>query len=171
MKLARGIVSILMFMLLLSFMSLPIFAMQTQSDGTTGSSEQSGVGSQQNVSGTLETGSDETTSASSENLASQDSSISQNSEISLPEVSVGSEVAGIISKGTDVTPSNNTQTWLGIVFWICIAIGILIIVVVIVAATRKTPTGGTGKKRYERKPLTPKGKRILNEKYYRNIKK
>ena len=51
------------------------------------------------VSGTLETGSDETTSASSENLASQDSSISQNSEISLPEVSVGSEVAGIISKG------------------------------------------------------------------------
>ena len=114
MKLARGIVSILMFMLLLSFMSLPIFAMQTQSDGTTGSSEQSGVGSQQNVSGTLETGSDETTSASSEKLASQDSSISQNSEISLPEVSVGSEVAGIISKGTDVTPSNNTQTWLGI---------------------------------------------------------
>lgn len=91
-------------------------------------------------------GSDETTSASSEKLASQDSSISQNSEISLPEVSVGSEVAGIISKGTDVTPSNNTQTWLGIVFWICIAIGILIIVVVIVAAIRKTPTGGTRQK-------------------------
>ena len=48
---------------------------------------------------------------------------------------------------------------------------ILIVVVVIVAATRKPPKGGTGKKRYERKPMTPKGKRILNEKYYRNIKK
>ena len=113
----------------------------------------------------METGSVETTSVSSENSTSQDSGIS------LPEVSVGSEAAGIISKGTDITPSNTTQTWLGIVFWICIAIGILIIVVVIVAATRKPPKGGTGKKRYERKPMTPKGKRILNEKYYRNIKK
>ena len=123
------------------------------------------AGSEQNVSGTMETGSEETTSVSSENSTSQDSGIS------LPEVSVGSEAAGIISKGTDITPSNTTQTWLGIVFWICIAIGILIIVVVIVAATRKPPKGGTGKKRYERKPMTPKGKRILNEKYYRNIKK
>ncbi len=165
MKLTRGIVSILMFMLLLSLMSLPVFAMQAQSNGRTGSSEQSGVGSEQNVSGTMETGSVETTSVSSENSTSQDSGIS------LPEVSVGSEAAGIISKGTDITPSNTTQTWLGIVFWICIAIGILIIVVVIVAATRKPPKGGTGKKRYERKPMTPKGKRILNEKYYRNIKK
>ncbi|MFR1215010.1 MAG: hypothetical protein ACLSCV_10160 [Acutalibacteraceae bacterium] len=117
-----------------------------------------------NVSGTMETGSEETTSVSSENSTSQDSGIS------LPKFSVGSEAAGI-SKGTDITPSNTTQTWLGIVFWICIAIGILIIVVVIVAATRKPPKGGTGKKRYERKPMTPKGKRILNEKYYRNIKK
>ena len=147
MKLTRGIVSILMFMLLLSLMSLPVFAMQAQSNGRTGSS------------------------VSSENSTSQDSGISQSSEISLPEVSVGSEAAGIISKGTDITPSNTTQTWLGIVFWICIAIGILIVVVVIVAATRKPPKGGTGKKRYERKPMTPKGKRILNEKYYRNIKK
>ena len=48
---------------------------------------------------------------------------------------------------------------------------VVIVVVVIVAATRKPPKGGTGKKRYERKPMTPKGKRILNEKYYRNIKK
>ena len=171
MKLTRGIVSILMFMLLLSLMSLPVFAMQAQSNGRTGSSEQSGVGSEQNVSGTMETGSEETTSVSSENSTSQDSGISQSSEMSLPEVSVGSEAAGIISKGTDITPSNSTQTWLGIVFWICIAIGILIVVVVIVAATRKPPKGGTGKKRYERKPMTPKGKRILNEKYYRNIKK
>ena len=54
MKLARGIVSILMFMLLFSFMSLPVFAMQTQSNGRTGSSEQSSVGSKQNVSGTME---------------------------------------------------------------------------------------------------------------------
>ena len=167
MKLARGIVSILMFMLLFSFMSLPVFAMQTQSNGRTGSSEQSSVGSKQNVSGTMETGSEETTSVSSEDSTSQDNSLSQSSEISLPEVSVDSEAAGIISKGTDVTPSNTTQTWLGVVFWICIAIGI----VVIVAATRKPPKGGTGKKRYERKPMTPKGKRILNEKYYRNIKK
>ena len=66
MKLARGIVSILMFMLLFSFMSLPVFAMQTQSNGRTGSSEQSSVGSKQNVSGTMETGSEETTSVSSE---------------------------------------------------------------------------------------------------------
>ena len=171
MKLARGIVSILMFMLLFSFMSLPVFAMQTQSNGRTGSSEQSSVRSKQNVSGTMETGSEETTSVSSEDSTSQDNSLSQSSEISLPEVSVDSEAAGIISKGTDVTPSNTTQTWLGVVFWICIAIGILIVVVVIVAATRKPPKGGTGKKRYERKPMTPKGKRILNEKYYRNIKK
>ena len=171
MKLARGIVSILMFMLLFSFMSLPVFAMQTQSNGRTGSSEQSSVGSKQNVSGTMETGSEETTSFSSEDSTSQDNSLSQSSEISLPEVSVDSEAAGIISKGTDVTPSNTTQTWFGVVFWICIAIGILIVVVVIVAATRKPPKGGTGKKRYERKPMTPKGKRILNEKYYRNIKK
>ena len=167
MKLTRRIVSILMFILLLSLMSLPVFAMQAQSSGKTGSSEQFGVGSEQNVSGTME----ETTSVLSENSTSQDSGISQSSEISLPEVSVGSEAAGIISKGTDITPSNTTQTWLGIVFWICIAIGILIVVVVIVAATRKPPKGGTGKKRYERKPMTPKGKRILNEKYYRNIKK
>lgn len=103
MKLARGIVSILMFMLLFSFMSLPVFAMQTQSNGRTGSSEQSSVGSKQNVSGTMETGSEETTSVSSEDSTSQDNSLSQSSEISLPEVSVDSEAAGIISKGTDVT--------------------------------------------------------------------
>ena len=108
MKLARGIVSILMFMLLFSFMSLPVFAMQTQSNGRTGSSEQSSVGSKQNVSGTMETGSEETTSFSSEDSTSQDNSLSQSSEISLPEVSVDSEAAGIISKGTDVTPSNTT---------------------------------------------------------------
>lgn len=102
MKLTRGIVSILMFMLLLSLMSLPVFAMQAQSNGRTGSSEQSGVGSEQNVSGTMETGSEETTSVSSENSTSQDSGISQSSEISLPEVSVGSEAAGIISKRTDI---------------------------------------------------------------------
>ena len=171
MKLAREIVSILMFMLLLSFMSLPVFAMQTQSNGRTGSSEQSSVGSEQNVSGTMETVSEETTSVSSENSTSQDSRVSQSSEISLPEVSVNSEAAGIISKGTNVTPSNTTQTWLGIVFWICIAIGILIVVVVIVAATRKPPKGGTGKRDMNADSMTPKGKRILNEKYYRNIKK
>ncbi len=118
----------------------------------------------------MEAGSEENV-VSSEDSTSQDNSLSQSSDISLPEVSVDSEAARIISKGTHVTPSNTTQTWLGVVFWICIAIGILIVVVVIVAATRKPPKGGTGKKRYERKPMTPKGKRILNEKYYRNIKK
>ncbi|MFR5068908.1 MAG: hypothetical protein ACLTE2_03025 [Eubacteriales bacterium] len=177
MKLARGIVSILMFMLLFSFMSLPVFAMQTQSNGRTGSSEQSSVGSKQNVSGTMETGSEETTSVSSEDSTSQDNSLSQSSEISLPEVSVDSEAAGIISKGTDATPSNNfrPQTWLGSCRGLdlyCNAFGISIVAVVIVAGkTRNLQSGGTGKKRYERKPMTPKGKRILNEKYYRNIKK
>lgn len=173
MKLARGIVSILMFMLLLSFMSIPVFAIQTQSSSgrTDTSSEQSNAGSRQKASETMESSSKETASVQSDNSALQNSSVSQSSEILLPEVSVDSEAAGIISKGTNVTPSNTTQTWLGIAFWICIAIGILIIVVVIVAATRKPPKGGTGKKRYERRPMTPKGKRILNEKYYRNIKK
>lgn len=173
MKLSRRIVSVLMFMLLLSFMSIPVFAMQTQSGSgrTDISSEQSNTSWGQSTSGTMEESNQETASSQSNSSAFQESSISSSSEISLPEVSVGSEAAGILSKGTDVTPSNTTQTWLGIVFWVCIAIGILIVVVVIVAATRKPPKGGTGKKRYERRPMTPKGKRILNEKYYRNIKK
>ena len=173
MKVARRMISVLMLILVTLLVGTPIFAMQTQSGSeiTGMDSEQSNTSMQQSMSGSMETSRTETGSVLSGNLENESRDIFQSDEISLPDVSVDSEIAGIISQGTNVTPSNTTQTLLGIVFWVCIVIGILVIVVVIIAATRKSPKGGTGKKRYERRPMTPKGKRILNEKYYRNIKK
>ena len=68
--------------------------------------------------------------------------------------------AGIISKGTDVTPSNTTQTWLGVVFWICIAIGILIVVVGDCGGNQKTSKEEPVKDMSETYDAK-KGKRIL----------
>ncbi len=172
MKSARNIAAVLLPVLLLAFMSIPVWAMQAQSGPESGGAVQSNTDSAQDTSQSApESGTEETASLLSDSAAGQESTLSSSSTISLPEVSVGSEAAGILSQGTDVTPPGTTQTWLGIVFWICIAVGIIIVVVVIAVANRKPPKGGTGRKRYERRPMTPKGKRILNEKYYRNIKK
>lgn len=170
-------VSILMVVLVALTASMAVFAMQsTQSFSHTSNTQQSSRTSssssaQSNINQQGDASGSTASKVGGDTSSQQSSSFNESDSISLPSVSVGSEVAGIISNGTDITPSNTTQTLLGIVFWVCIAIGILVIVVVILAAARKPPKGGTGKKRYERRPMTPKGKRILNEKYYRNIKK
>ncbi len=190
MKIVRWVTSILTAAFVILSFAMPVFTMQVTQNPQSGrtdntntvyksSTVESNIGS-----GNIETSNtdsrnmdaENTNSASSVDTSGEDNSqpnasIYEDMGITLPPVSVGSEAAGIIANGTDVTPPNTMQMLLGIVFWVCIVIGILVVVVVIVAGARKSPKGGLGKKRYERKPMTPKGKRILNERYYRNIKK
>lgn len=183
MKIVRWMTSILTAALVILSAAMPVFTMQvtqnpqsSRTDNTSGVYQSSALGNNTD-SGNIGTGSTgNTTSVSSVDTSGdgdsqQDISRYEDIGMTLPPVSVGSEAAGVIANGHDVTPPNTMQTLLGIVFWVCIVIGILVVVVVIVAGARKSPKGGLGKKRYERKPMTPKGKRILNERYYRNIKK
>lgn len=102
--------------------------------------------------------------------SSLEESAQESNAISLPEVLVESRATGVISAGTNVTPSGKLRIWLGIAFWMCLVVGILVIAAVIVAAARRPPRGGTGKKRYKRRPMSTKGKRMLPEKYYRSLK-
>ena len=58
------------------------------------------------------------------------------------------------------------MNWIGILSWACIALGILVVLIVILS--NRHPPRGTGRKRY-RRTKRPNKKRLLNDKYYRNI--
>lgn len=61
--------------------------------------------------------------------------------------------------------NSRRMNWIGILSWACIALGI--IVVLIVMLSNRRPPRGMGRKRY-RRAKRPK-KRLLNDKYYRDI--
>ena len=85
------------------------------------------------------------------------------SEISLPSVASVSEANPLASAGGN---STRGMTWIGILSWACIVLGV--IVVLIVVFSNRRPPRGMGRKRY-RKPRRSRKKRLLNDKYYRNI--
>lgn len=94
---------------------------------------------------------------------------SSSSDLSLPSVGSVSEVGELIASGTEVKTENQFNI-IGIISWACIGLGVVVVVIVLLSTTRKPPRGGYGRKRYRRKPNKPRKKRLLNDKYYRNMK-
>ncbi len=93
----------------------------------------------------------------------------ESSTISLPEAS-DDEVSlpRVFASATDVSVDNNNKLF-GMIAWACIGLGILIILVVLFSS-RWNSGGSVGRKRY---PSIggKKKKRLLSDKYYRNIKR
>ena len=97
-------------------------------------------------------------SVSSQISQQAESSISLPSVGSLPEDNFPSSLAGN-------SEAANHTSWIGIISWACIVLGVLVIVIVLLSNRR--PPHGPGRKRYHR-PKRRK-KHLLNDKYYRNI--
>jgi len=95
------------------------------------------------------------------------SSEEASSEIILPSVGSVQENNPLSSVIVD-SAANQKMKWVGILSWICIALGI-IVVLIVVFSNRRPPNGGSGRKRYRRAGHSNK-KRLLNEKYYRHTK-
>ncbi|WP_411675750.1 hypothetical protein [Caproicibacter sp.] len=93
------------------------------------------------------------------------SSLPVSSEISLPSVGSVSENDPLNSVVTN-TESSHRLTWIGILSWACIALGVLVVLIVVFSNRR--PPRGMGRKRY-RRPKRSRKKRLLNDKYYRHI--
>lgn len=93
------------------------------------------------------------------------SAVSDSSNISLPSVDSVSEDDPLNSVVTH-TASSRRLNWIGILSWGCIALGV--IVVLIVVFSNRRPPRGMGRKRY-RRPKRSRKKKLLNDKYYRNI--
>jgi hypothetical protein len=94
------------------------------------------------------------------------SSEEASSEIVLPSVGSIQEENPLSSVTVD-TATNKKMNWIGIISWICIALGV--IVVLIVVFSNRRPPSGPGRKRY-RRPNRSRKKHLLNDKYYRNIR-
>ena len=85
--------------------------------------------------------------------------------ISLPD-------AGVVSDNDPfASASNGTPSKLmnraGILAWVCIGLGILVVLIVILSTRR--PPRGPGRSRYHRPKRS--GKRLLNDRYYRGLKR
>lgn len=98
----------------------------------------------------------------SSELSSEESSSSQ---ISLPSVGSVSEMDPLSSAAANSDQGQKTK-WIGIISWSCIALGVLVVLIVVL--TNRRPPRGMGRKRY-RKSKRSGGKRLLNDRYYRNI--
>lgn len=110
--------------------------------------------------------SEEPSSLSSSESSYVFSSKESSSEIVLPSVESIVENDPLSSVTVD-SAANKKMNWIGIISWICIALGI--IVVLIVVFSNRRPPSGPGRKRY-RRPNRSRKKRLLNDKYYRNIR-
>lgn len=97
-------------------------------------------------------------------IAGEISSEPSSSEISLPEVSSSQDSA--LNSAAGQTGDTGRLNWIGIVAWVCIALGVLVVLIVVFSNRR--PPRGMGRKRY-RRPRRSRKKRLLNDKYYRNI--
>jgi hypothetical protein len=84
--------------------------------------------------------------------------------ISLPEAGIVSENDPLasVSQGT---PSKQINR-IGILAWVCIALGVLVVLIVIFSNRR--PPRGPGRSRYHR-PRRGNRKHLLNDKYYRDL--
>ena len=89
--------------------------------------------------------------------------------ISLPDVGEVSGAGELTESGTEVTIENKFNM-IGLISWICIGIGIAVVIIVLLSTTRRPPRGGYGRKRYRRKTRKSGKKRLLNDKYYRNLR-
>jgi hypothetical protein len=112
-------------------------------------------------------GSGNTSGELSSEDASALSSEEQSSEIVLPSVGSVPENNPLSSVIVDSAANQKTK-WIGIISWACIILGV-IVVLIVVFSNRRPPSGGSGRKRYRRPSRTHK-KRLLNDKYYRNMK-
>lgn len=88
-------------------------------------------------------------------------------DISLPSVGDVSGVGGLTESGTEVP--GKSFNLIGVISLACIGLGVLIVLAVLFSANRRPPRGGSGRTRY-RKPHRSKKKRLLNDKYYRNMR-
>ncbi len=111
--------------------------------------------------------SSETVSEGSSDVSSELFSSEESSEIALPSVNSVEENNPLSSVVVD-SAANKKMNWIGILSWVCIALGV-IVVLIVVFSNRQPPRGGSGRKRYRRPSRTNK-KRLLNDKYYRNTK-
>jgi cobalamin biosynthesis Mg chelatase CobN len=121
------------------------------------------VGSGYSSSDTVSGGSSDGSSGISSDLSSSEAS----SELVLPSVNSIQENNPLSSLIVD-SAANRSMNWWGLLSWACIAIG-MIIILIVVFSNRRPPRGGPGRKRYRRPSHTHK-KRLLNDKYYRNMK-
>lgn len=87
------------------------------------------------------------------------------SEISLPSVSSVPENNPLNSTVVN-QQSTKKMKWIGVVSWAFILLGILVVLIVVLSNRR--PPRGMGRSRYH-KPKHSSKKRLLNDKYYRNI--
>ena len=85
--------------------------------------------------------------------------------ISLPSVDSVSENDPLQSVVTH-TEASHRMNWIGLLAWACIALGVIVVLVVVFSNRR--PPRGMGRKRY-RRPKRSRKKKLLNDKYYRNI--
>lgn len=93
------------------------------------------------------------------------SSSAPSSDISLPSVGSVSE-NNPLSSVTNNTQDTHRMNWIGVLSWACILLGVVVVLIVVLSNRR--PPRGMGRKRY-RRPKRSSKKRLLNDKYYRNI--
>jgi len=106
-----------------------------------------------------------TSQLDSEGGISESSSLQPSSEISLPSVGDVSDTDPLDSVVTN-KESSRRLNWIGILSWACIGLGILVVLIVVFSNRR--PPRDMGRKRY-RRPKRSRKKRLLNDKYYRDI--
>ncbi len=106
-------------------------------------------------------------SGSSGEISSTASGEPSSSEIVLPSVGSVAEDNPLSSVIVN-TKQDQKMKWIGIISWACIILGVLVVLIVVLS-NRRPPKGGPGRKRYRPKVRSNK-KRLLNDKYYRNIK-
>lgn len=98
-------------------------------------------------------------------LGGVSSDVSDSSGILLPSVDSVSEPDPLSSVVTH-TEASHKMNWIGLLAWACIALGVIVVLVVVFSNRR--PPRGMGRKRY-RRPKRSRKKKLLNDKYYRNI--
>ena len=104
--------------------------------------------------------------SSSEDSSCEFSSSSMaSSAISLPSVGSVPE-NNPLSSVVNNTEASHRMNWIGILSWACIVLGIVVVLIVVLSNRR--PPRGMGRRRYRRPKRTGK-KRLLNDKYYRDI--
>ncbi len=106
-------------------------------------------------------------SSGDSSMVSSEVSSEASSEIVLPSVGSIAENDPLSSVIVDQA-ANQKMNWIGIGSWALIALGV-VVVLAVVFSNRRPPRGGSGRRRYHR-PVKSKKKRLLNDKYYRNMK-
>jgi hypothetical protein len=129
----------------------------------------SGLNSKKSVSSKNTYSSENSSDVSSEISSDRSGTFSSenSSEIVLPSVGSVEDNNPLSSVIIDAA-ANKKMNWIGIISWVCIALGVMVVLIV-VFSNRRPPSGGSGRKRYRRPSRTHK-KRLLNDKYYRNMK-